>query len=140
MRIRLYTDGGARGNPGPAGSGAVLLALEGDSEAGVLREVSKYVGETTNNQAEYMGLIIGLEAAKDMGATEVDVRMDSELIVKQLLGQYKVKQPELAKRFFEVKQLCLSFKKVQFTHVPRAQNAHADRLVNEAIDKHLSGM
>ncbi len=140
MRIRLYTDGGARGNPGPAGSGAVLLALDGESEAGVLREESKYIGETTNNQAEYMGLIIGLESARDMGALEVDVRMDSELIVRQLLGQYKVKQPELAKRFFEVKQLCMSFKKVQFTHVPRAQNAHADRLVNEAIDKHLAGM
>lgn len=138
MHIRMYSDGGARGNPGPAAGAAVLFALDGAHEAGVLKEVSAYLGETTNNQAEYHGLRMGLEAAKEFGATHVEVRMDSELIVRQLLGQYRVKQPDLAKRYHEVKQLCTHFAKVSFQHVLRAQNAHADRLVNEAIDAHLS--
>lgn len=140
MKVRMYSDGGARGNPGPAGAAAVIMTSENEQEGSVIKEVSNYVGETTNNQAEYYGLIIGLQAALDMGVTEIDVRMDSELIVRQILGQYRVKQPDLAKRFLEAKQLCNQFSRICFSHVPRAKNAHADRLVNEVIDAYLAGL
>lgn len=137
MRIRLYTDGGSRGNPGPAASGAVLLALRGEEEGEVLARVSRYLGRDTNNQAEYTAIIIGLERARTLGATEVDVVMDSELAVRQLNGIYKVKNPEIAKRFVEVHNLVQDFDKVTFRHVPREKNKQADALVNECIDAHI---
>ena len=136
--IRLYTDGGARGNPGPAGAGAVLKTIQEDGTDGdIIGTVSRYLGETTNNQAEYYALIFALEKAKDLGAKTVDAILDSELIVKQLQGTYKVKHPEIMKRFLEVQHLLRQFDSVSFRHVLRAKNKEADRLVNEAIDKRL---
>jgi ribonuclease HI len=132
MKIKICTDGGSRGNPGPAASAAVLKSAGGE----VLDTVTRYLGETTNNQAEYTAIIIGLERAKHLGATEVEVVMDSELAVKQMNGEYKVKNPELAKRFLEVHNLMLSFKKVTFRHVRREFNKEADAAVNKSIDEH----
>ncbi len=134
--MRIFTDGGARGNPGPAGSGAYLLWLDEDGEVtGVAAEVSKYIGETTNNQAEYMAIVFGLQKARELGATHVDMVMDSELAMKQLNGVYKVKNAELAKRYLQVHELKKHFKKVSFRHVRREYNKEADRLVNQAIDR-----
>ncbi|MFA5047726.1 MAG: ribonuclease HI family protein [Patescibacteria group bacterium] len=126
----LHTDGGARGNPGPAGIGAVLKI---DEET---HEYKKYIGETTNNQAEYQALILGLEKAKEHGATEVECLLDSELVVKQLNREYKVKDKDLGLQFVKVWNLMQGFKKVSFKHIFREQNKEADRLVNEAIDVH----
>ena len=136
-KIRMYADGGSRGNPGPAGSGAVLKALDGDQEGEVIANVKKFLGETTNNQAEYTAIIIGLEKAQELGVEEVDVVLDSELAVKQLNREYKVKHPEIAKRFLEVWNLQQGFKKVTYRHVRREFNKEADALVNECIDEHV---
>lgn len=135
--LRVYTDGGSRGNPGPSASGAVLKHVTNGVEGDTFETAAKWLGTTTNNQAEYTAIIIGLEKAKHLGATEVQMYMDSELAVKQLTGKYKVKNPEIAKRFLEVRNLMTFFKKVTFTHVPREKNAEADAVVNETIDKHL---
>jgi len=134
MNVVIHTDGGARGNPGPAGIGAVIK----DDSGKILAEVSEYLGETTNNQAEYTAIIRGLERAKELGAQEVDMAMDSELAVKQLNREYRVKHPEIAKRFMEVHNLLHAFKKVTFRHVRREQNTEADALVNKAIDAALA--
>jgi ribonuclease HI len=130
-KIIIFSDGGARGNPGPAGIGAVLY----DDKKQVLAKISKYIGETTNNQAEYQALISALKKAKDLGGQELDVFLDSELVVKQLNREYKVKNKELAPLFLEVYNLSLNFSKITFTHVYRENNIEADRLVNEALDK-----
>jgi ribonuclease HI len=130
MHVHLYTDGGSRGNPGPAASGAVIKTLKGK----VIGEVMKYLGSTTNNQAEYTAIVIGLEKAKELGAEKVDVFMDSELATKQLKGEYKVKNSEIAKRFLEVKNLIHQFDKVTFTHIYREKNKEADALVNKCLD------
>jgi len=139
MKVRIYTDGGSRGNPGPAASGAVIIAIKGErgEEGEILARVSRYLGKTTNNQAEYMAIIIGLERAKTLGATEVEMVMDSELCVRQLTGVYKVKNPDIARRFVEVHNLVQDFKKVTYRHVPREKNTQADAIVNECIDAHL---
>jgi ribonuclease HI len=135
-KLIIYTDGGARGNPGPAGVGAVLM----DEQGKVLQEVSEYIGEQTNNFAEYEALIRALKAAKKMfGATlremQIEARLDSELVVRQLSGLYKVKEPTLKLKFAEVAQLRLEdVPNMIFTHVMRGKNAHADELVNKAID------
>jgi ribonuclease HI len=130
-KIIIFSDGGARGNPGPAGIGAVLY----DDKKQVLAKISKYIGETTNNQAEYQALISALKKAKELGGQELDVFLDSELVVKQLNREYKVKNKELAPLFLEVYNLSLNFSKITFTHVYRENNIEADRLVNEALDK-----
>lgn len=132
-KIIIFSDGGARGNPGPAGIGAVLY----DSKKQVLVKISKYIGETTNNQAEYQALISALKKAKELGGQELDVFLDSELVVKQLNCEYKVKNKELAPLFLEVYNLSLNFSKITFTHVYRENNKEADRLVNEALDKKM---
>ncbi len=137
MTIRIYTDGGSRGNPGPSASGAVLKEIVAGKEGNIVATAAKWLGKTTNNQAEYIGIIIGLEKAKELGATVVQIYMDSELAVKQLTGKYKVKNPDIAKRFFEVHRLILFFKKVTFTHIPREKNVEADALVNTIIDAHV---
>jgi ribonuclease HI len=131
MKLKLFTDGGARGNPGPAGIGAVIY----DDKNKVLEKLKKYIGETTNNQAEYQALVLGLNKAKDLKATEVECFLDSELVVKQLNGQYKVKDQELAKHFLTIWNLKNDFKKVTFKHIRREKNELADQLVNEAIDR-----
>lgn len=128
----IHTDGGARGNPGPAGLGVYIT----DPDGAVVMEHSRYLGEMTNNQAEYLAIVDALEHAKELGAEEVRMFMDSELAVKQLNGEYKVKNPELAKLFLRVHNLRIAFRKVTFTHVRRAQNKDADRLANEAMDRH----
>src|SRR5579863_4671249 len=115
MQITIFTDGGARGNPGPAGAGAVIL----DSQGKVLKEISDYLGETTNNVAEYEALIRALRAARGLfhdrvADLEVAVKMDSELIVRQMNGIYKVKAPELKPRFIEVQELIAAAKSVSF--------------------------
>ncbi len=131
-KIIAYTDGGARGNPGPAGIG---VSIQDDS--GVeLAHISKYIGETTNNQAEYEALYQALVKIKEMGLTQsaVEIRMDSELVVRQLEGRYKVKDPGLKEQFARVAQVKVEYADLKFTHVRREQNSRADQLVNEAID------
>ncbi|MFH1187397.1 MAG: ribonuclease HI family protein [bacterium] len=132
MIFSLYTDGGARGNPGPAGIGAVIK----DGEA-VVKKIKKYIGEATNNQAEYEALIFGLSELKKMGGKDLEVNcfLDSELVVKQLNLEYKVKNKELAPLFVKVWNLAQGFKKCKFFHVYREQNKEADKLVNEALDE-----
>jgi len=127
----LHTDGGARGNPGPAGIGAVLKI---DDKEKVFK---RYIGETTNNKAEYQALLLGLREAKEHGASEVECYLDSELVVKQMRREYKVKDKDLAALFVKVWNLLPEFKKVSFHHIRREQNKLADRLANEAMDEHL---
>lgn len=129
-KATIYTDGGARGNPGPAGIGVFIKI--GDQT----HRHKRYIGEATNNQAEYRALILGLEKAAELGVKEVDCRLDSELVVKQMNREYKVKDKDLAQLFVKVYNLIQGFKKVTFTHVYREQNKEADQLVNEAIDNH----
>ncbi len=132
-RARLYTDGAARGNPGPAGAGAVILNPQGH----VVAKVGKYLGENTNNYAEYMGLILGLKRARAMGIKELEVFADSELLVRQLNGQYQVKAENLRPLFEEARQLLAAFPRVQLRHVPREENQAADEMSNRAIDERL---
>lgn len=132
MKLITYSDGGARGNPGPAAYGVVIK----DANGSVLKQHGRYIGSTTNNQAEYRGLIDALEHAKDMGATEVDCFLDSELLVKQMKGEYRVKDPELAKLYVRVHNLMVMIGKVSFTHIRRALNKEADAMVNKALDEH----
>jgi ribonuclease HI len=132
-KLIIYTDGGARGNPGPAGLGVYIT----DEDGNVLLEHSRFLGDRTNNQAEYMAILDALRQAQVLGAEEVDMRMDSELAVKQLNHEYKVKNSELAELFLKVWNMTQMFKKVTFTHVRREKNKEADRLVNVAIDRHL---
>lgn len=130
-KLSSYSDGGARGNPGPAGLGAVLL----DGDGNTLAEISKYLGVTTNNQAEYRALIEAITKANELGASHLDCFLDSELIVKQLKGEYKVKNADLKPHYETIKSLCSSFAKVSFTHIPRERNKEADRLANLAMDR-----
>lgn len=129
----LHADGGSRGNPGPAGAGAAIL----DSTGKPLALLKSYLGETTNNVAEYQGLILGLEAALARGIKRLEVRLDSELLVRQLQGRYKVKAPHLLPLYQEAKALLARFAVARLTHIPRAQNALADQLANEAMDSRV---
>src|SRR3954470_21830532 len=135
-RVVVEADGGARGNPGPAGYGAVVR----DAETGeVLRETAAGIGVASNNVAEYRGLIAGLEAALDVGADEVDVRMDSLLVVNQMSGVWKVKHEAMKPLASQAAGLVRRFERVGFRHIPRAQNSHADRLANQAMDDAAPG-
>ncbi|MFA5128498.1 MAG: ribonuclease HI family protein [Patescibacteria group bacterium] len=129
-KLQIFTDGGARGNPGPSGIGVVIWS--GNELVG---QYKKYIGEATNNQAEYKAVILALEEAKKLSPTELEFFLDSELVVKQLNREYKVKDKELAPLFVQVWNLSMGFKKVTFTHVPREKNKEADKLVNEAMDE-----
>lgn len=131
MQAQLYTDGGSRGNPGPAASGAVLF----DMEKAVIDEVSQYLGTATNNVAEYTAIIIGLQLAQAHKVTDLSVYMDSELAVKQLNGKYKVKNAQLAKLWVQVRELAQTFERVTFSHVRREQNTESDALVNKVLDE-----
>lgn len=133
VRTRLFTDGAARGNPGPAGAGAVIISPEGH----VVAKLGKYLGETTNNVAEYTGLILGLKRAKAMGLRELDVLADSELLVKQLSGEYAVKADHLRPLHEEAQALLKGFDQVEVRHIPREENAAADEMSNKAIDLRL---
>ena len=130
-KLTIYTDGGARGNPGPAAIGVVIYG-PGENP---IKQRGKYIGNATNNQAEYKALIEGLAEAHLQGASEVACFLDSELVVRQLNGQYKVKEPELQNLITEVFRLSNKFIKVKFEHVGREKNKLADKLVNEALDK-----
>lgn len=132
-KLTIYADGGARGNPGPAGIGAVILGEKGKAVA----KISKYIGETTNNQAEYKALIAALTKAKELGACELEVFLDSELVVKQLNREYRVKDKDLAPLFVRVYNISLGFKKIVFKHIKREKNELADKLVNLALDKFI---
>ncbi|WP_285488412.1 bifunctional RNase H/acid phosphatase [Amycolatopsis taiwanensis] len=127
----VEADGGSRGNPGPAGYGAVVK----DAETGaVLAESQDGLGIATNNVAEYTGLIAGLRAAAELGASTVDVRMDSKLVVEQMSGRWKIKHAALQPLALQARDLAARFERVRYEWIPRAQNAHADRLANEAMD------
>src|SRR5262245_49460591 len=130
MKAVLYTDGGARGNPGPAAYGFVLEADDGT----ILAAEGKAIGEATNNVAEYRGLIAGLARAAELAVPEVEVRSDSELLVKQMRGEYRVKSPALRTLALEAARLGREIGRVRYVHVPRERNELADRLVNEALD------
>ncbi len=129
-RAHVYFDGGARGNPGPAGIGWVIVTSEG-----IVAEGSDTIGHATNNQAEYEALIAALEAARDYGYDEVHVRGDSELIVKQVRGEYNTNNPELRERRVTVHELLSAFDEWTLEHIPRDVNERADELANEAMDR-----
>jgi len=135
MKLKTFSDGGSRGNPGPAGIGVVLI----DESGKAIYKRGKYIGKTTNNQAEYQALILALEKAHELGATEVASYLDSELVVKQMKGEYKVKDAGLATLYLKVWSLKQKFKSISFHHVFREKNAEADELVNIALDKYQSG-
>ena len=130
-KLIIYTDGGARNNPGPAGIGAVLMS---EDEKAIAR-ISEYIGNTTNNQAEYRAVIAAIKKAKELGAEELNFYLDSELVVKQLNREYKVKDMDLALLFVQIYNISLSFKKITFNYIPREMNEEADRLANEAMDR-----
>ncbi len=127
----LHADGGSRGNPGPAGAGAALI----DAGGGQVAAWHRYLGKTTNNVAEYQALLMGLEGALDLGVRELLVRLDSELLVRQLQGRYQVKSPHLKPLYEQARQLARRFASIKFQHIPREQNAIADRLANLAMDQ-----
>lgn len=130
MRVVVEADGGSRGNPGPAGYGAVVF----DESGTVLAERAESIGFATNNVAEYQGLIAGLTAARELGATDVVVRMDSKLVVEQMSGRWQIKHDALKTLAATGREVASAFASVTYTWIPRAQNAHADRLANEAMD------
>lgn len=131
--LLLYTDGGARGNPGPAAVGVVIKTPRGQ----IIEEFGEYLGEVTNNQAEYQALTKGLEYCLALGAKQVDCYLDSELVVKQLKGEYKVKEPVLRMVRNGVQTLAVKFEIVNYHHILRHHNDHADRLVNQVLDNIL---
>jgi ribonuclease HI len=130
VRVVVHVDGGSRGNPGPAAAAAVVSSPEGD----VLDEAAMTLGRATNNVAEYRGLLLGLERARALGATEVDVVNDSELIAHQVNGRYKVKHTDMKPLHAEALAALRGFERWSVRPVPRAQNAEADALVNQALD------
>ena len=132
MRFIIHTDGGARGNPGPAGIGVVIK----NGETGeTLERHSEFIGRATNNQAEYRAVILGLHRCVALGATRVEVVADSELLIKQAKGEYKVKNRDLATRYVEMKNLETHIGRVHYRHVRREKNKEADALANQAMDK-----
>ena len=130
MKARLFTDGGARGNPGPAAYGFVLETEDGT----VLAAEGQAIGVATNNVAEYSGLVAGLRKAVELHVPDVEVVSDSELLVKQMRGEYRVKNEALRALFVEATTLARGLESVEYRHVKRAHNELADRLVNEALD------
>lgn len=133
-RVTINCDGAARGNPGPAGAGAVVV----DEDGLVLAEVAEGLGETTNNVAEYTAVIRGLEEAERLGAREVLLRSDSQLLINQLIGRYRVKAPHLQPLHRRVRELMRVFDRVDLEHVPRERNAAADALANLGVDRWLA--
>lgn len=130
MKATLHTDGGARGNPGPAGIGVLLTDANGE----VIGEIAKGIGQATNNVAEYSALIAGLELALAQGVTELAISVDSELVVHQLRGEWKIKNDRLRTLAVKARGLMTRFESASIAHVPREQNAGADRLANQGMD------
>ena len=137
MHFTIHTDGGSRGNPGPSGAGAMIRDALGNSVA----SVSQFLGTHTNNFAEYEAVILGLEALSKIvpqtkrAATNVIIKMDSELVVKQMRGEYKVKNPILKEQHARLKRVIATFGTISFAHVPREENSDADFLANAAMDR-----
>ena len=131
MRLTVHVDGGSRGNPGPAAAAAVLTGPDGE----VLARDSALLGVATNNVAEYCGLLLGLELARAQGASEVEVVNDSELVAKQVNGVYRVKHPDMRPLHAQAMAALRGFERWKVRSVPREQNAAADALVNEALDR-----
>lgn len=138
-KLIIYIDGGARGNPGPSGIGVVICNEKGEA----VKRYSEYIGQATNNQAEYQALIFALKKIKLLFGKkiakqqEVEIRSDSELLVKQLKGEYKILDKEIQQLFLETWNLKLDFAKVKFKLIPRQKNKEADQLVNEALDSQV---
>jgi ribonuclease HI len=130
LELTAYTDGAARGNPGPAGAGVWLL----DAQGKCIAEEARYLGEATNNVAEYSALLVALERAIELGATRLEIRSDSELLVRQMTGVYRVKHPGLRELYDRAQALSRKIGDVDFVHVRREANREADRLANLAID------
>lgn len=130
MKATLHTDGGARGNPGPAGIGVVLEDAHGD----VIDEIAEGIGETTNNVAEYKALIAGLELALERGVSDLDVRVDSELVVSQVTGEWKIRNDRLRALAVKARSLLNRFEHFTIQHVRREHNADADKLANQGMD------
>ncbi len=130
-KLVIHTDGASRGNPGRAAIGAILR----DEKGALAATISKSIGKTTNNQAEYQALIAALEKAASLGAESVELNMDSELIVKQIKGQYRVKKDTLRPLYENVMQLKSRFASFKIKHVPRERNKEADKLANAALDR-----
>ena len=130
MRVLLYTDGGARGNPGPAATAYVLQADDGT----VLAAQGEAIGVATNNVAEYSALVSGLRRAIELGVAELEVRSDSELMVKQMRGEYRVKSPALQELYLDTSRLASQLGSVTYTHVRREHNELADRILNDVLD------
>ena len=130
MKLTINVDGGARGNPGPAAIGIVVRDPEGE----VITDLGETIGDATNNVAEYKALIRGIRMAVELGADELEIRGDSELVVKQMLGQYKVKHPDMKPLYAEAREALSGLSDWSITHVRREQNSEADALVNQALD------
>lgn len=133
MKLILYTDGGSRGNPGPAGAGVVVYNARGQ----LIKKYAKFIGPATNNQAEYKAVILGLERAKNLGGTNIDCYLDSQLLVEQLNRRYKIKDPALGSLFIKVWNLSQNFKTVNFYYIAREKNKQADKLANKAIKENI---
>ncbi len=133
-RMRIYTDGASRGNPGPAGIGVLVQ----DEDEQPIKKVRRYLGSATNNVAEYTALIEGLEAVREFGPVDLEVFSDSELIIKQMRGEYKVRNPNLFELHQRAKGLMRHFDRIRFYSIPRELNRAADALANEAIDQEFS--
>jgi ribonuclease HI len=132
--VRVYSDGAARGNPGPAGAGAVLT----DSAGNVIARLGRFLGKQTNNVAEYEGLLLGLKHARELGYREVEVRADSQLLIRQLKGEYAVRHAGLKPLHAEALRLLRSFDRYDLRHVPREENTLADEMSNRAIDEEMA--
>ncbi len=133
-KLEVWFDGASRGNPGAAGAGVVIK----DDQGRIVREIYKYLGKKTNNIAEYSGLYIGLLEASRLGATHLDIYSDSQLVISQMKGAWKVRNPKIGDAYAACRGLVHRFEQVSFHHVPRAENSRADRLANMALDKHYS--
>jgi ribonuclease HI len=135
LRLIVSCDGAARGNPGPAGIGAVITRKDGTE----VERIAEGIGVATNNVAEYRAAIAGLARAAELGATDVLLRSDSRLLVQQLLGRFRVKNPTLQRLHMEARALLSGFRRVRIEHVPRESNKEADRAANQGVDEWLAG-
>jgi ribonuclease HI len=133
-KLVVNCDGASRGNPGPAGAGAILTTPRGE----IVAEIAEGLGRTTNNVAEYTAVIHGLQRAHELGALDVLLRSDSQLLVNQLTGRYRVKTPHLVPLVRRVRELAAGFDRIRFEHVPRERNVEADRLANAGVDAWLA--
>lgn len=130
MKLFIHTDGGARGNPGPGAIGIAVL----DEKKKVIKEIGKFIGKSTNNEAEYKAVVEGLKTCEEMGGKELKFFIDSLLVVSQLNGKFKIKEPRMKKFYLEIKELEKNFESVTYLHVPREKNYLADKIVNEVLD------